>query len=109
MKKTLAALLALAGPGVPYYGSRRGAYHPNSANGWHGLRPRRETGSLIHSGGTLRHEPAPKFEVNTTPQPWQKHAAKLAARRVAHLGWNERHLAREERNRLLVAFGSEAR
>lgn len=84
---------------------------PRAFNGstWHGLAPRRETefgglvvdekghakrvtiGSLIHSGGTLRHSPAPKLEVNTSPQPWQK----LAKR--THAGWNDRRLAREQR------------
>jgi len=36
--------------------------------------------------------------VNTTPQPWERHAAKLAKRE--RLGWNDRRIAREKRRAL---------
>ena len=38
---------------------------------------------------------------NTTPQPWQRTAAKLEKRE--RLGWNDRRLAREARKRDAIA------
>ncbi len=49
-----------------------------------------------------RHVPEPvvhQLEINHQPQPWQKHAAKLKAKAIAHhLDWNARRVAREVRS-----------
>lgn len=79
MKKTakIAALLAMAGGGMAF---GRRAYHPNSANGWHGLAPRREVGGM-----RVAPPPPPRHDdivINKELQPWQKHAMKLAMRRA---------------------------
>lgn len=46
--------------------------------------------------------------INTEPQPWQKHAAKLKARAITqHRDPLERRRAREERKRALVELSAE--
>lgn len=71
---------------------------PSRTRGWGGLAPPADFGRVVHKGTyqrSYRHEVA----VNPRQQPWQRHAAKLAARAKTHLGWNDRRLAREARAR----------
>lgn len=77
---------------------RTGPYHPNSANGWHGViqpSPLKFGRRWITPPAPVRHE----LEINQRLQPWQRDEQRKARRLKKHprLGWNDRRIAREKR------------
>ena len=96
MNPLIAAAAALASPfrkpfrliGFGVLGGSRGS-NPYPA-------PR--TDRFLGGQAYIRETYAPKLEINQQPQPWQKHAAKLKARRLfVNAGWNDRREARQQR------------
>lgn len=71
-----------------------------SRGAWMGPQARQESKHLrvIFSGGTALNEKRVLPEINESPQPWQKLAAKATQRIIfTNLGWNARREARERR------------